>query len=52
MRQWETRGYKSVKPELPHQQAVFLLKGEYIALCNEHLTDGILAYKVQDLRDD
>jgi len=31
---------------------VFLLKGEYIALCKEHLTGGILAYKVQDLRDD
>jgi hypothetical protein len=31
---------------------VFLLKGEYIAFCTEHLTGGILAYKVQDLRDD
>jgi len=28
---------------------VFLLRGENIALCNEHLIGGILAYKVEDL---
>ena len=30
---------------------MFLLKGENMALCNEYLTGGILACKVQDLRD-
>jgi hypothetical protein len=50
--QGETRSYKIVNPELPHCPGQeFVTKGENIVFCNEHLTGGTLACKVQDLRD-